>query len=211
MRSGRLSLSCLVIGAESFQQGVPLGLGEHRRVDTAPFEDRHPHEVQGLQQFPHALAPKVRRHDVILEEYLLEFKGSLVVVTHDRHFLDRIADHLLVFTGGGAVKDFIGGYTEYRTFMKDLEASKKPAAKEEPRERVRTEAPRKRRLSYKEQQELSALERDMEALNAEKAELEAFLSSGSGDYDAIRRASERYSQIKEELDGKELRWLELSV
>ena len=147
----------------------------------------------------------------ILEEYLLEFKGSLVVVTHDRHFLDRIADHLLVFTGGGAVKDFIGGYTEYRTFMKDLEASKKPAAKEEPRERVRTEAPRKRRLSYKEQQELSALERDMEALNAEKAELESFLSSGAGDYDAIRRVSERYSQIKEELDEKELRWLELSV
>ena len=146
----------------------------------------------------------------ILEEYLLEFKGSLVVVTHDRHFLDRIADHLLVFTGGGTVKDFIGGYTEYRTFLKDLESEKKASEREEPKEKNRSQAPRKRRLSYKEQQELSALERDMETLNAEKAELESFLSAGSGDYDAIRRASERYSRLKEELDEKELRWLELS-
>jgi len=150
----------------------------------------------------------------ILEEYLLEFKGTLVIVTHDRHFLDRLADHLLVFCGEGRIKDFIGGYTEYRTFIKDLEAEKRSQERAQQSSSAQAAKPvraaRPRKLSFKEQQEMQALERDMEALNAEKQEIEALLAGGTSDYDAIKRASDRYSEIKDALDEKELRWLELS-
>ena len=152
----------------------------------------------------------------VLEEYLLEFKGALVIVTHDRHFLDRIAEHLLVFCGEGVVRDFIGGYTEYRSFIKDLEAEKKALGRtsqgpsEGAIQRQQSQRQRPRRLSYREQQEMASLEREMETLNAEKAEIEALLAGTVSDYETISKASARYSQLKEELDLKELRWLELS-
>ena len=144
----------------------------------------------------------------ILEEYLLEFKGSLVIVSHDRHFLDRLVDHLFVFCGDGVVKDFIGNYTEYRSFIKDYEAGlvaekEKPAA-----EKVKTQS--KRKLSFKEQQELKALESRLEELEAEKASLETILSGGTASADELRAASERYGALTDELDAAELRWLELS-
>ena len=144
----------------------------------------------------------------ILEEYLLEFKGSLVIVSHDRHFLDRLVDHLFVFCGDGVVKDFIGNYTEYRSFIKDYEAGL-VAEKEKPvAEKVKT--PSKRKLSYKEQQELKALEVRLEELESEKASLEAVLSGGTATADELRAASERYGALTDELDAAELRWLELS-
>ena len=151
----------------------------------------------------------------ILEEYLLDFKGSLLVVTHDRHFLDRIADHLLVFCGDGIIKDFVGGYTEYRSFIRDYEAAqKKPQsdAAEKPKAKPRDNGDSgKRRLSYKEQRELDALDVEIEQLSAEKAELEAALSEGSLPYDRIVEASGRYETVKRLLDEKESRWLELSL
>lgn len=151
----------------------------------------------------------------ILEEYLLEFKGTLLIVSHDRHFLDRLVDHLLVFCGDGVIKDFIGGYTEYRSFIKDYEAEKKRlAASEKPAgtPAVRQAPPpsRPRKLTYKEQKEMEQLEKSMEELNAEKLELESLMNGGSADYQAILSASERYKALKDELDMAELRWLELS-
>ena len=150
----------------------------------------------------------------ILEEYLLDFKGSLLVVSHDRHFLDRVVDHLLVFCGGGLIKDFVGAYTEYRSFIKDYEAqqktmTRKPAAPQEKNDRK--QVGEKKRLSYKEQRELDQLEADLEELNAEKAAIESLLSSPDAPYDQIRAASERYEALKQELDEKEFRWLELSM
>ena len=146
----------------------------------------------------------------ILEEYLLEFKGSLLIVSHDRHFLDRLADHLLVFCGDGVVKDFVGNYTEYRTFIKDYEAAQK--AEEKPAQpaavKVKTASPRK--LSWKEQQELKALEEKLPLLEEEKASLESQLSGGTLGGDALLAASERYGALQEELDTAEMRWLELS-
>jgi len=144
----------------------------------------------------------------ILEEYLLEFKGSLVIVSHDRHFLDRLADHLFVFCGDGVVKDFIGNYTEYRSFIKDYEAGLVAEREKPVAEKVKT--PSKRKLSWKEQQELKALEVKLEELEAEKASLEAILSGGAASADELRAASERYGVLSEELDTSELRWLELS-
>lgn len=161
----------------------------------------------------------------ILEEYLLEFKGTLIIVTHDRHFLDRLADHLLVFCGDGQIKDFIGGYTEYRSFLKDLQAGQRKeqqAARQAAKEQSSRNAgnggnaasgnigPAVKKLSYKEKRELEAIEKRLAELEDEKASLEEILGSGSDDYDAISKASARYAAIKDEMDEKEMRWLELS-
>ena len=150
----------------------------------------------------------------ILEEYLLEFKGSLIIVSHDRHFLDRLVDHLFVFCGDGVVKDFIGNYTEYRTFIKDYEAAQKAAQKEEkPRQTVIPSAAKeskKRKLTWKEQQELKALDEELPLLEAEKADLEAKLSSGTLSATELQTASTRYGELQGIIDEKELRWLELS-
>ena len=150
----------------------------------------------------------------ILEEYLLEFKGSLIIVSHDRHFLDRLVDHLFVFCGDGVVKDFIGNYTEYRTFIKDYEAAQKAAAKavipSAAKESPKAKAPAKRKLTWKEQQELKALDEELPRLEAEKADLEAKLSSGTLSPAELQTASTRYGELQDIIDEKELRWLELS-
>lgn len=144
----------------------------------------------------------------VLEEYLLEFKGCLIIVTHDRHFLDRLVDHLLVFCGDGEIKDFIGGYTEYRSFLLDNAAVKK---KKEPKEKQeRAPRPQVRKLSYKEKKEFEELDARLATLNEEKLSIEARLSGSTADYEEISRLSDRYSELKDELDEAELRWLELS-
>ncbi|MCR5276298.1 MAG: ABC-F family ATP-binding cassette domain-containing protein [Bacteroidales bacterium] len=153
----------------------------------------------------------------ILEEYLLDFKGTLVIVTHDRHFLDRLVDHLLVFCGEGRIKDFIGGYTEYRCFLKDQEAERRRAAaavqKAAPRpsEPQPQAAPAARKLSYKEKRELEQIESELAALNEERSALETSMNSGEvTDYQKITEMSARYEQVKREIDAREERWLELS-
>ena len=154
----------------------------------------------------------------ILEEYLKEFSGSLIIVSHDRHFLDKLVDHLFIFCGDGLVKDFVGSYSEYREFIKEYEAEQRSqtrAQEKAEKERMakdapRTEAPvKKKKLSYKEQKELEKLEADLEMLAAEKAELESRLGSGSLPYDELQAASERIGQIISETDEKEMRLLEL--
>ena len=149
----------------------------------------------------------------ILEEYLLEFKGSLVIVSHDRHFLDRLVDHLFVFCGDGVIKDFIGNYTEYRSFIKDDEKEIAVQAVNDANRHARPDRaslPKPRKLSWKEQQELKALEGTLAALEAEKADLEARLSGGSLGMKELQEASARYAGLKDELDAAEMRWLELS-
>ena len=158
----------------------------------------------------------------ILEEYLKEFGGSLIIVSHDRHFLDKLVDHLFIFCGNGLVKDFVGSYSEYREFIKEFEAeqrsqaraeekaAKEKAAKEAAKTAVPEAPAKKKKLTYKEQKELEQLEKDLESLGAEKAELEEKLNSGSLPYDELQKASERIGEIMELTDEKELRWLELS-
>ena len=161
----------------------------------------------------------------ILEEYLKEFKGTLILVSHDRHFLDRLVDHLFVFCGGGEVKDFIGSYSQYREFIKDYEAEKRSKAREEDRaakavvsatgseqssvKTSRPDAPRK--LSYKEQRELEQLEKDIESLTAEKSDLESKMNGGLTDPAELQKVTTRFAEVSSELDTKETRWLELSV
>ena len=155
----------------------------------------------------------------ILEEYLKEFGGSLIIVSHDRHFLDKLVDHLFIFCGNGLVKDFVGSYSEYREFIKEYEAEQRSQARakeksekeQAAKEAAKTaEAPaKKKKLTYKEQREMEQLEKDLEALAAEKAELEEKLSSGSLQFDELQCASQRIGAIMEETDEKELRLLEL--
>ena len=146
----------------------------------------------------------------ILEEYLLDFKGTLLIVTHDRHFLDRLVDHLFIFCGDGVIKDFIGGYTEYRSFIEDRRREdRKEKLQEAPKaERPKPQGPRK--LSWKEKKEMEQLEADLESLAKEQKELEAQLESGTLEYQRIKEISSRYQALKAEIDEKETRWLELS-
>ena len=157
----------------------------------------------------------------ILEEYLKEFKGTLILVSHDRHFLDRLVDHLFVFCGDGVVKDFIGSYSQYREYIKEYESARRTAAREagrsmkapapetSSRTAPRSDAPRK--LSYKETRELEQLEKDIELLSAEKAELESKLNGGLTDVEQLQKVSLQFSEVSTLLDEKEVRWLELSV
>ena len=153
----------------------------------------------------------------ILEDYLKEFSGSLIIVSHDRHFLDKLVDHLFIFCGNGLVKDFVGSYSEYREYIKEFESEQRSreraqekAAKEREGKISQPEAPvRKKKLTYKEQREMEQLEKDLEALSKEKKELENKLSSGSLPFDELQAASERIGSIMEETDEKELRLLEL--
>ncbi len=150
----------------------------------------------------------------VLEEYLLEYKGSLIIVSHDRHFLDRLVDHLFVFCGNGVVKDFIGKYSEYRTFMKDYEAGQKSAARASSAPKGTSAsgaaAPARKKLSFNEKREFEALGGEIETLTAEKASLEEQMNSGALPYDALQAATLRYGEVSALLDEKELRWLELS-
>ena len=158
----------------------------------------------------------------ILEEYLKEFGGSLIIVSHDRHFLDKLVDHLFIFCGNGLVKDFVGSYSEYREFIKEYEAeqrsqaraeekaAKEKAAKEAAAKGTATPAPeKKRKLTYKEQKELEQLEKDLESLAAEKDELESALGSGTLPFDQLQAASQRIGEILALTDEKEFRLLEL--
>lgn len=148
----------------------------------------------------------------VLEEYLKDYQGSLVIVSHDRHFLDRLVDHLLIFTGNGKVKDFIGGYSEYREYIKTLEAAEKSqarAAEAASKPVQKQEKVTKKKLSWKEQKELEALEADLDKLGAEKKSLEALLSNPGSDMEQTLKASERIGGLLKEIDEKELRLLEL--
>ena len=155
----------------------------------------------------------------ILEEYLKEFGGSLIIVSHDRHFLDKLVDHLFIFCGKGLVKDFVGSYSEYREYIKEYEAEQKSAARAQEKaekDKNSKEASKaanftqKKKLTYKEQKELEQLEKDLEALAEEKAAIEESLSSGNMEFEQLQKASERIAEIIELTDEKEMRWLELS-
>lgn len=154
----------------------------------------------------------------ILEEYLKEFGGTLIIVSHDRHFLDRLVDHLFIFCGNGVIKDFVGSYSEYHEYIKEYEAlqkSKEKAGEKSGKAGSRQEKPKpvsdgKRKLSYKEQRELEQLEKDLPALEEEKASLEERLGSGTLPYDEMEKISARIAEILAETEEKEMRWLELS-
>jgi len=144
----------------------------------------------------------------LLEEYLRDFRGCVIVISHDRFFLDTIVDHLFVLEGNGVVKDFPGTFSEYRQWRKELERETRREAG--PREQaVKPRVERQRKMSFSERREFEALTAEIDELTAEKKELEELFASGaSADDIAVRSA--RYAELTDILDEKELRWLELS-
>lgn len=146
----------------------------------------------------------------VLEDYLVNFKGCVIVVSHDRFFLDRIVDHLFVFKGDGEVRDFPGDYSTYRHCVAEEEKERRAA--EKPKEKVKASwrpAEEKRKLTFKEKREMESLEKEIEELTAERATLETSLSTGGLDSAGIITAGERLAAVVERLDEAELRLLEL--
>ena len=173
----------------------------------------------------------------ILEQYLQDFKGCVIIVSHDRYFMDKVVDHLLVFQGNGLVKDFPGNYTQFRESEKLLEKTENGklrvsesnqtclncrAGADSTKSKRKTEnsspsangkprlTEKKRKLTFKERQEFEQLERDIEALEQEKTDIESALSSGTVSVDEITAMSKRLPLLNDELDEKSMRWLELS-
>ena len=150
----------------------------------------------------------------ILEEYLQDFPGCVIVVSHDRYFMDKVVDHLLVFKGQGEIKDFPGNYTQYREWasMEDSRESRSSSDSRESRETSKSSYRHddRRRLSYKEKREMEQLEKDIAALEAEKKHIEEALCGGTTSVDEITAMSKRLPVLNDELDEKSMRWLELS-
>ena len=168
----------------------------------------------------------------VLEEYLKEFKGTLIIVSHDRHFLDRLVDHIFIFQEDGTLKDFVGSYSQYRESVVrgGRQAAALPSGKgaakstiypararsagsdgSTPTDEACPAISKPRKLSYKEQRELEQLEKEIESLTAEKAGLEARMDGGLTDHEELQRVSARFSEVSQLLDTAETRWLELSI
>jgi len=157
----------------------------------------------------------------VLEEYLQSFKGCVIVVSHDRYFMDKVVDHLLVFKGNAELKDFPGNYTDYREWNELMEEQEREDRKNEhkkasqnknvvPETKVEVKAPERKKLSFKEKQEFEALEKEIPLLESEKTDIENRLASGTLNGDEIIKASQRHAEVSDLIDEKTMRWLELS-
>lgn len=192
----------------------------NKRVDIlSGGERRRLYLLTVLMQSPNMLILDEPTNDLdimtlnVLEEYLLEFKGSLIIVSHDRYFLDKCVDHLFVFEGDGRIKDFVGQYSEYREYIKERESAERntersttPQKSNQPRQHDTS----KRKLTYKEQRELEQIEADLALFAEERTQLESEISSGTLPYDRLSEVSKRIEAIIAETDEKEMRWLELN-
>ena len=196
---------------DSFNKRVDiLSGGEHRRLYLLTVLMRNPNML--------ILDEPTNDLDImtlnVLEEYLKEFEGSLIIVSHDRYFLDKTVDHLFVFEGEGRIKDFVGMYSEYREYMREKEAAERleqRTTNNAPKpQQSRTHDTSKRKLSFKEQRELEQIEADLASLGEERAVLETELSSGNLAYERLSEVSKRIEDIIALVDEKELRWLELN-
>ena len=148
----------------------------------------------------------------ILEEYLQDFPGCVIVVSHDRYFMDKVVDHLLVFKGNGDIKDFPGNYTQYRQWMalQPKDAVEVKSAKEPKEVKERPQNQTKRKFTYKEKMEFERLEKEIAALEEEQQQIEEALCSGALSVEELTEKSKRLPLLKDELDEKSMRWLELS-
>ncbi|WP_346696252.1 ABC-F family ATP-binding cassette domain-containing protein [Barnesiella viscericola] len=154
----------------------------------------------------------------VLEDYLRNFKGCVIVISHDRYFMDKVVDHLLVFRGNGVIKDFPGNYTDYREWREAQEQKERNEQAEKSRQEIKKSSTEKRnpaengkrRLSFKERKEMEQLETEIAALEEEKKTIETLLCSGSLDVAELTEKSKRLPEVNDLLDEKTLRWLELS-
>ena len=148
----------------------------------------------------------------VLEEYLQDFPGCVIIVSHDRYFMDKVVDHLLVFKGDGIVSDFPGNYTQYRLWssLQPKEKETQPKADSPQKEKNAYRNTTKRKMTYKEKMEYEQLSKDIEALEKEQHAIEEELCSGTLSVDELTAKSKRLPELKDIIDEKSMRWLELS-
>ena len=146
----------------------------------------------------------------VLEEYLQNFKGCVIVVSHDRYFMDKVVDHLLVFKGQGDIRDFPGNYSDYRDWREAKEQREKEAEKPKEEKTARVRLNDKRKMSFKEKKEFEQLEQEIAGLEQEKADIEAALCSGTLGVEELTEKSKRLPELNDLIDEKTMRWLELS-
>lgn len=198
-------------GFDSHQQYTPLSKlsgGEKRRLHLLSILFRNPNFLV-LDEPTNDLDLQTLR---TLEEFLQDFPGCILIVSHDRYFMDRLVDHLFVFEGSAVIRDFPGNYSQYRLSGPKEEQPENSNKKEEAtlKNEVKKQKPDGKKLSYKEKTEFESLEKDIPGLEEEKKLLEERLASGTLDFEKLTEASERIKIILEEIDKKEMRWLELS-
>ena len=146
----------------------------------------------------------------VLEEYLQNFKGCVIVVSHDRYFMDKVVDHLLVFNGQGDIRDFPGNYSDYRDWKEAKYQKEKEVEKSQEEKTARVRLNEKRKMSFKEKREFEQLEKEIAELETEKALIEAQLCSGTLSVDELTEKSKRLPEVNDLIDEKTMRWLELS-
>ena len=146
----------------------------------------------------------------VLEEYLQNFKGCVIVVSHDRYFMDKVVDHLMVFNGQGDIRDFPGNYSDYRNWKEAKEQKEKEAEKPQEEKTARVRLNDKRKMSFKEKREFEQLEKEIAELEAEKTQIEELLCSGTLSVDELTEKSKRLPEVNDMIDEKTMRWLELS-
>ena len=146
----------------------------------------------------------------VLEEYLQNFKGCVIVVSHDRYFMDKVVDHLLVFNGQGDIRDFPGNYSDYRDWKEAKSQKEKETEKSQEEKTARVRLNEKRKMSFKEKREFEQLEKEIAELETEKALIEAQLCSGTLSVDELTEKSKRLPEVNDLIDEKTMRWLELS-
>ncbi|GAA4276481.1 ABC-F family ATP-binding cassette domain-containing protein [Aquimarina mytili] len=146
----------------------------------------------------------------VLENFLLDFPGCLMVVSHDRYFMDKIVDHLFVFRGNGVIQDFPGNYTDYRVYENSREPEKPKIENEEPKAKKAWKKDNKAALSYNEQKEFNRIERDLKKLELQKKEIESLFVEGNLDEEKINEESQKLQKIIEQIEENEMRWFELS-
>lgn len=152
----------------------------------------------------------------VLESFLMGYEGSLVIVSHDRYFMDKLIDHVFIFDGSATIKDFPGNYTDYRNHLEESEKQTEGKSKEKPKEKPVEQTPpskpaeEKKKLSFKEKQEFETLEKEIEKLEKKKTELTDKLSSSSISHDELTKLSQEFENVNNTLEEKTLRWLELS-
>lgn len=146
----------------------------------------------------------------VLEDFLAGYGGCLLVVSHDRYFLDRLVDHTFAFEGDGYIRDYPGNYTDYRNWADEQAKELKKAPKVVEVKKPSASAETKRKLSFKEKMEFEALEKEIPELEKEKEELSQLLSGGLTDFEEIAKVSARLEELVSALEEKEMRWLELS-
>lgn len=146
----------------------------------------------------------------VLEDYLKNFKGCVIVVSHDRYFMDKVVDHLLVFNGQGDIRDFPGNYSDYRDWKEAKEQTEKEAVKPHEEKTARVRLNEKRKMSFKEKREFEQLEKEIAGLETEKAQIEEMLCSGTLSVEELTEKSKRLPEVNDLIDEKTMRWLELS-